>query len=216
MLGHYRDSDRVSLVEGRPFERELQELAPHFKTTSFPQVFRSTKLVPRRASFVNATIEPTRTLTPNYASMVRAAPPPQPALDGAPSTARIPVEDLRPDQPNLVVCRNGSGQRVDRPLQITSRVRVDALKHLKYCNQFHIVGSCPYERCTHQHGPRLPDRDIVNLMCIARLSPCPRGLQCDSETCVSGHQCPWDNCSGSGCRFPQDRHGVDTNIIMTE
>ncbi|GAB1198299.1 hypothetical protein APSETT444_007614 [Aspergillus pseudonomiae] len=41
VLGPHRESDRISLVEGPSFAREMKELAPYFATTSFPDVFRN-------------------------------------------------------------------------------------------------------------------------------------------------------------------------------
>ncbi|KAJ5992059.1 hypothetical protein N7451_007783 [Penicillium sp. IBT 35674x] len=77
VLGPYRGSKRISMVEGPPFGRELRELVPDFETTSFPGVFRS-KQLSRRGSFGGTitppAITPPRTPTENYASVARAAP----------------------------------------------------------------------------------------------------------------------------------------------
>src|SRR5689334_20617234 len=56
LLGPYSGAEatcsRITMVEGAPFERELAELKDKFCTTSFPVVFRDTKLPPgRRVSF---------------------------------------------------------------------------------------------------------------------------------------------------------------------
>ncbi|KGM92213.1 uncharacterized protein PADG_11751 [Paracoccidioides brasiliensis Pb18] len=40
--------NRVTMLEGPPFERELAELKDKCHTTSFPTVFRDTKLPPTR------------------------------------------------------------------------------------------------------------------------------------------------------------------------
>jgi hypothetical protein len=98
-------------------------------------------------------------------------------------------------------------------LQFSKKRKVEVLKQHKFCNQFHILGSCSWGKfCTHKHEPRLVGQEVVDLMWIARLSLCPKGLKCDDERCVNGHQCPNKNCMGRGCRFP---HGVDTNIVIS-
>jgi hypothetical protein len=73
------------------------------------------------------------------------------------------------------------------------------------------LGSCFYGKdCSHKHEPRLAAQEVIDLMCIARLSPCSKGLRCDDERCFSGHRCPRENCKVIGCKFP---HEVDTRIV---
>lgn len=52
-------------------------------------------------------------------------------------------------------------------------------------------------------------------MYIARFSVCSRGLQCEDESCTSGHRCIQRNCPGAafGCKFGAEMHGVDTKIV---
>ncbi|GLA47858.1 hypothetical protein AnigIFM63604_002795 [Aspergillus niger] len=51
ILGSHQGSNRISLVQGAPFAWEMEQLASEFQTTSFPEVFRSTKLPSRASSF---------------------------------------------------------------------------------------------------------------------------------------------------------------------
>lgn len=205
------------MVEGPPFGRELKELVVDFETGSFPGVFRSTKLSRRVLSggiITPLAITPPRTPTANYASMARAglAVPTVSALPRDSSTpADPPMRATRASNPRLVVCRNVNGERVDSPLHYSTRAKLEVLKQHKFCNQFHILGICSYgeRRCTHKHEPKLIEQDVTDLMCVARLSPCPRGLRCDDESCVHGHRCP-KNCTLQSCKFP---HGVDTKIV---
>jgi hypothetical protein len=95
-------------------------------------------------------------------------------------------------------------------LHYSTKRKLEVLKQHKFCNQFHILGVCSYGgACTHKHEPRLIEQDVIDLMCVARLSACPRGLRCFDERCVMGHQCP-KNCILQSCKFP---HGVDTTIV---
>lgn len=177
LLGAYRGSNHISLVEGPPFPSELRDLASEFKTTSFPSVFRSKKLS-RRVSFGSKTvvqaITPPRTPASNYASIARTAPL---LSDGSSSLTKPLTKKLIPRSALLGVQRNVNGERVDCPLQLSSKAKLDVLKQHKFCHQFHILGSCSYgEFCTHRHEPRLLDHDVIDLMWIARLSPCSKGL----------------------------------------
>jgi hypothetical protein len=211
VLGSHRGSDRISLVEGPPFARELRDLASEFQTTSFPKVFRSKKMS-RNVSFggITTTAIPTppRTPTSNYATVAKRNSP-------ISNDTSLPVDSsLRTtitNTPKLVVCKNANHERVDSPLQISAKGRIDYLKQQKYCNQFHILGHCLWGvSCTHKHDPRLVEQDVVDLMWIARLSACPKGLQCVDEDCVNGHRCPHRSCTAWGCKFP---HGVDSIIV---
>ncbi|OJJ72416.1 hypothetical protein ASPBRDRAFT_175487 [Aspergillus brasiliensis CBS 101740] len=51
ILSSHQGSNRISLVQGAPFAWEIEQLASEFQTTSFPEVFRSTKLPSRASSF---------------------------------------------------------------------------------------------------------------------------------------------------------------------
>jgi hypothetical protein len=208
MLRPHRGSDRISLIEGPPFERDLKALTDEFKTTSFENVFRPTKLPSSSpgVSFSEASRVST-TPPPNYASMARSVPQPQSETsDGYVITNGIPG--------SLRVCRNAQGQRVDRLLRFSSKGKLEVLKKHKFCNQFHILGSCNWgESCTHRHGRKLFDSDVIGLMLIARLSACPRGLRCDDERCVNGHCCPREGCEGNDCKFPKELHGIDNRIV---
>lgn len=214
VLGPHRESKRISMVEGPPFGRELKELAAGFETTSFPGVFRSRQLS-KRGSFGGTitppAITPPRTPTENYASVARAAPAvPEVSVNNS-IPANLPMRATKASNPRLVVCRNANGERVDSPLHYSTKGKLEVLKQQKFCNQFHILGTCSYEErgCTHKHEPRLDEQDVINLMCVARLSACPRGLRCDDKSCVHGHRCPKD-CTLPTCKFP---HGVDTRIV---
>ncbi|PYH93340.1 hypothetical protein BO71DRAFT_327898 [Aspergillus ellipticus CBS 707.79] len=75
LLGSHRESNRISLVQGPPFAWEMSQLAKDFQTTSFPNVFRSTKLPVRASSFSAAA---TRS--------ANKSPPPRVSTSPTPST----------------------------------------------------------------------------------------------------------------------------------
>lgn len=154
---------------------------------------------------VTPAITPPRTPTPNYASVAKTA------AEDLTKTTNPPTGIPKPNNPKLFVCKNASGQRVDAQLRFSSKSNIETLKQNKFCNLFHILGSCSYgETCTHKHGPKLKGEEVTDLMWIARLSSCQKGLGCDDENCVSGHRCPQKICTVQGCKFP---HDVDTRIV---
>jgi hypothetical protein len=202
--------ENITLLEGRPFAHELAELASRFFSTSFPDVFRSTQLPRRRVSF---TTTPPRTPTENYAAVARNAPLTLPSSSSIPSgsMAGPSPNDVRSrSQSNVAV--NAQGQRVDLPLHI-SNINVGALKKEKYCNMYHILGRCGYVNCEYKHGTQLTGQNLQTLRHIARLSPCPIGLECRDETCISGHRCTKNfSCTDMNCWFG-DMHRIDTTPV---
>jgi hypothetical protein len=207
-LGRHRGSRRISLVEGPPFASEMRQLAEDFETSTFERVFMSRKLKPaRKVSFGEATaITPPRTPTPNYASAAKTPPLPL-------STALATAPTSHTPKGSLPIAFNAKGHRVDRPVRTSSKDTVNTLKRKKLCNPFHILGSCPYNNCSHKHGLALSAQERLDLISIARLCVCFNGLSCEDPKCICGHRCPWDNCTGKDCRFPEDMHRVDTKIV---
>jgi hypothetical protein len=210
LLRQHQQSDRISLVEGPPFAFEIRQLADKYTTTAFKTVFMSTKLKPDVRSPVVLTPPAT---PPNYASAARAIPLSPPTM----SIIHHPANDIA--KAVLSVCLNAKGQRIDQPLLVSTKDTVNALKKRKLCNQFHILGSCNYAKCSHMHGPRLNSRDLTNLMYIARSSPCYNGLDCRYVKCISGHRCALGRgCSNNdweSCKFNEEMHHGDTVIVET-
>ncbi|KAL3472275.1 CCCH zinc finger DNA binding protein [Aspergillus californicus] len=201
----------ISLVEGPPFARAMKDLSISFDTTSFENIFMTDKLKPRKASFGPTTTPPTTpTPTPNYA-LAAKTPSLQQTL--APTTRTLGQGLVKP---TLSVCVNSQGERVDRPLRISPKETINSLKSQKLCNVFHILGPCPYTGCAHEHGPALGSQELIDLIFIARATPCYTGLACRDIDCISGHRCTFgEKCFYSNCRFDDSMHEVDTVITRT-
>ncbi|KAG5288781.1 CCCH zinc finger DNA binding protein [Histoplasma capsulatum G186AR] len=235
LLGPYSSTTdfckRVTMLEGPPFEKELAQLKDKYRTTSFPTVFRDTKLPPiRRVSFSATPIyEPNPTKSPpSYASAASFSSSP-PAYNGSRPSTPAPVEKT-PGSPSgangpawfngngtvcgVAVLKNKHGQRVDSPIKPSSSI-VQSLKSRKLCNPYHLLGTCHFLACKHEHGERLNDKMMEALRYVARLAPCPSGLECEDENCYSGHRCPNNPCHRPNCHFPKEMHGVDTKICKT-
>lgn len=224
-------SKRITMVEGPPFAFELRSLAEKFQTTSFTSIFRKTKLPTRKVSFSETpptspalTYASAAAVTGNSASNGSKSPRMSPVPAGAvlaPLTSPpVQLEQHQYQYPYqhqkkqlmMPVYQNNKGERVDMPLKPVEGI-IKLLKQRRLCYQYHLLGDCGYNTCTHGHGTRLSSaRELEALRFMARLSPCGIGLGCDLETCVAGHQCPRPGCQGGDCRFPREMHGVDKRI----
>ncbi|KAL8822066.1 MAG: hypothetical protein Q9191_007191 [Dirinaria sp. TL-2023a] len=135
--GNEKINRRVTMLEGPPFAQELSQLVQKFGTCSFPAVFRSTKIPPRRVSF-SAT--PPGSPSPKLGSWASAV-----AIGAAAASTfeRAPVDLQRINGSKDSVLRNSKGQRVDPPLVVSPNL-VNVLKARKLCNFHHLAGHCPY------------------------------------------------------------------------
>jgi len=201
-VGDSSKSKRIILIEGPPFVKELAGLKDKFLVACFPDIFRHTKLPPRRVSFSKT---PPTTPIPNALSYTAIASP-------------VDAAAVRPDGPSATVparkkyplLKNGRGQRLDAVISPPQSL-VWVLRDKKLCNPFHILGECTYPDCIFIHGARLDEKGIEARRLLARQAPCSSGLHCEDEKCLSGHQCPDRACAriGKGCRFAPEMHRVD-------
>lgn len=195
--------NKITMVRGPPFVRELAELLEHFVFTSFEGVFSSKSSTKRRPS------------SPKTAS----ATPPLNNVDIAKITAPLmlqsPINGIsQPKQPYFRILRNKNGERVDQ-IVIHSPSIVDRLLHKRLCHAHHLLGQCNFSKCQHQstHQLTINDDEWRALRNIARRTRCQRGLACSERNCVLGHQCLKDCLPGAGCRFSPSLHGVDVHVV---
>lgn len=210
--------DRISLVEGPPFESEMAQLKVRFQVVSIGTVFCSSKLqvAPKLpspggslanrspiASPASAFIQPL-----NYATTAVSG-----SANGAQKILSMRSPETRESAPSTIL-RNRNGARIDprRPTRI-SDTEMMHIKKQKYCNLFHLKGSCIYTKCTHEHGGKLNAGQIEILRYVARMTPCSSGLGCTNVTCILGHACPRLPCGMKDCRFPKAMHDVDANVV---
>lgn len=205
-VGDSSKSKRIVLIEGPPFAKDLARLKEKFLVASFPDIFRDTKLSPRRVSFSTT---PPRTPTPTALSYSATVARPVDAAEVRTSNAYVPAAtaSARRDFPLL---QNSRGQRLDSIIN-PPQTLVGALRDKKLCNPFHILGECPYSKCFFLHGVRLDAKCIEARRLLARQAPCSSGLQCIDGKCLLGHQCPDKACAriGRDCRFTPEMHNVD-------
>ncbi|CAG7930160.1 unnamed protein product [Penicillium olsonii] len=233
---------RVSLVEGLPLEKEFDDFRQQdYRITQFPDVFRTTKIVPNVPSWTAPwkSAIPSRTLlTPSPTQQFQTpAPLSRTSTSTSVSNLGVPLAPItnKPDpsdfqvvrpkvlgtSPPKVVERNKYGQRVDRlDFKSIPRDDLNKLKKLKLCNYHFLLGECPNEEsCYHDHDRKLSRQDLHILSAIARMTPCRFGLECDDVECIYGHRCPQSEPGkktcfrGDSCRFEPVAHGIDTNIV---
>lgn len=236
MEGTLADRDligRVTLIEGVPFEKDLETIKSSFRVTKFPEVFRSTKIASVWAPWKAAVAtKPRAVLTPSpnqgaaspsWNSAAAAPPTNNGPMSGSQASSSSEFQVVRsragPSPPNTVE-RNKYGQRVDRvDFKTVPRDELNRIKKLKLCNFHFLQGECPNENCHHDHSRRLTKNELFILKAIARMTPCRFGLECDDPDCMYGHRCPQsepgkkDCYWGSNCRFDTAAHGIDTNIV---
>jgi hypothetical protein len=207
LLGPHVDSPKITLLEGPPFEREIQEIARRLSSTLFPGIFRTSKL-PTRNEILLSTAP--RMPMPDYAAAARTP------LATPESSIILAAQANRAQQGTTPrVPRNSLGQRIDSRLNASQQL-VTWLKAQKLCNEYHLLGSCEYGNlCSHPHGPRRTGPELLALKQLARTRPCWEGTLCEDEGCIYGHCCPRVTCQGQNCKFPSSLHGIDQTIAQT-
>lgn len=207
---------RVSLVEGLPLEKEFNDFRhQNYRITQFPEVFRSTGILPSlltgstRVAPWKSTLPSRNMLTPSPTQQSQTpAPLSRTSTSTSMSNLGVPLATItnksdpsdfqvvRPKAPGTTppktVERNKYGQRVDRlDFKSIPRDDLNKLKKLKLCNYHFLLGECPNEEsCYHDHDRKLSRQDLHILSAIARMTPCRFGLECDDVECIYGHRCP--------------------------
>ncbi|KAI9827352.1 MAG: hypothetical protein M1819_006995 [Sarea resinae] len=211
--------EKITLLEGPPFERELVTLRNIYKSTKFNGLFRTSKI---------NVYQPQQSQLASPPGILRSVSNIMPSLPPPPSTwasaamqapAYVASPPATPQPTTQGVPRNKYGERVD-PEPKYDRNDVKRIKSLKLCNVHHLRGDCPYgDECSHDHTYKLTKSELETLKYIARLAPCRYGKECDDPECIYGHRCPLgkpgsrDCIFGDKCRFPEELHGVDTNVV---
>ncbi|PWY96343.1 hypothetical protein BO94DRAFT_580200 [Aspergillus sclerotioniger CBS 115572] len=243
ILSPHQGSNRISLVQGAPFAWEMEQLASEFQSTSFPEVFRSTRLPSRASSFSarstasansspcssptkaknnSSLVTPPTTSTGDYATMAKSNLKASSSKRSKKSKISVITFDISSSYDTHShfnsVQLNSQSQRIDPPLRPSSYKNMIKLRNGKYCNRYHILGECvPDNECSHQHGCKLSDHDALDLRCISRTNVCPNDAYCTDEKCISGHQCPWEYRNGHSiedCKFPREMHEVDRTVAI--
>ena len=208
--------ERITLLEGARFEKAFADLERRLRTRRFDDVFRKEKLEPvsQKGSFSRAPPRsPGLALRTPLPAVEQSCPAPKEPgatiVAGGSSGFRVSSVASPLIPLNNAVLRNANGQRIDSPLRYSPTL-VSDLKPRKLCNRFYLLGDCSYDPCQHTHSAKLKPEQLNALRHIARLTLCSWGSECEDESCLSGHSCPWNPCLwGRDCKFPKELHNVD-------
>lgn len=154
-------SERITLLEGRPFPPSIKALG--FKrTTRFPTLFRGPWAPSPNGTLSSSSSPPT--ISPVF------------------SIKAVQSERLGPVEVNSV------GLRYDRPLQVDQAL-VEKLKRANLCQWLFLRGECV--GCVRNHGTRpLTDAQFDSLWSMARQGRCFKdrnGGSCSDPKCIYGH-----------------------------
>lgn len=208
-LGDLSANDRITLLEGVPFEKELTMLKSKYKTTKFEGLFRTTKINVYQQQYPPQLTPPQ--LTPvqsQYQSPyqpVMARPSPAPSSNAssmnpmatswattAVSNATRIVSPPPTPQPTpaavQTIPRNRHGQRIDPVVKFDAN-EVERVKKLKMCNVHFLRHDCIFgDDCTHDHSYKPNKNEVQTLRHVARMTPCKFGTECDEIKCIYGHR----------------------------
>ncbi|OKL57575.1 hypothetical protein UA08_07009 [Talaromyces atroroseus] len=228
---------RISLIEGIPFDKELDNIKDTFRITRFSDVFRGTKIsaspiTSAKTPVKNAMLSPhprsaslTRTSTNTSTSSATPTSWSSWASITASNPGDVALQALKPANTSVapktpVVERNKLGQRIDRmDFKSISKEELSRIKKMKLCNLFYLLGECPNTNCYHDHDYKLSKEEKDVLRAVARMTPCHFGMTCDDPKCIYGHRCPQSEVGkkechwGSSCRFEPAQHGIDLAIV---
>jgi hypothetical protein len=124
--GDKSKSSRIILIEGPPFAEELAKLKDKFLVAHFPNLFRATKLTPRRVSFSTTPPPSPSPKAPSYAATI-ASPVATTAvgINGSYYPLTNTTIPVRKDYP---VLQNSKGQRLDAIINPTQSTRANSEK----------------------------------------------------------------------------------------
>ncbi|MCJ1265236.1 hypothetical protein MMC22_005111 [Lobaria immixta] len=203
-LGDLSANDRITLLEGVPFEKELTMLKSKYKTTKFDGLFRTSKINVYQQQYPpQLTPVQSQYQSPYQPVMTRPSPTPSSnpssmnpmatswATTAVSNATRIVSPPPTP-QPTPVVVqtipRNRHGQRIDPVVKYDAN-EVERVKKLKMCNVHFLRHDCIFgDDCTHDHAYKPNKNEVQTLRHVARMTPCKFGTECDEIKCIYGHR----------------------------
>jgi hypothetical protein len=223
---------RVALLQSVPTNVNIP-----FKTVSFSEVFRTSKIMTNipvmtpRTETPASTVENgigqlpvTRSRNDSLASSVSAANAPggKSWAKRAQEVATLPQTSTVQRPVDVPTRRyNVKGQRIDPPFN-NDWEALNRVKKIKMCNMHYLhPDGCKWsdERCPHTHTYPATDAEKEILKSVSRETACNNGGTCSDLICVYGHRCPYPAAKegsmrglgcvkGDKCRFPREMHGI--------
>ncbi len=199
--------DRITLLEGVPFERELAMLKTKYDHIRFQGLFRTAKVTLHPQQYLSqqqplpivqpqyqSPYQPTvarssSALTSNPSTMNPMAASWATAATSVPNHIASPPPTPQPTPPSSkIIPRNRYGQRVD-PVMNYDKLEVQRVKKIKMCNVHYLRNDCSFgDGCTHMHTYEPNKNELQTLRYVARMTPCRFGSDCDDPQCIYGHR----------------------------
>lgn len=222
--------NHLVLLEGVPFETKLAALQPRFKTMTFDNIFRSTKLAPPKpppgvvlpplvkveSKKTSSNTSASSTPHLNWATVTAQAHsnPTNGSQAASSSPATITAKPVTKSgsasttgstsgkASNKSFSTNRLGERIDRTDETIANYEIQKVKKLKLCNTFYLQGQkCTSNHCTHRHDYPISNWERKCLREVARMTPCYYRTECDDPDCIYGHRCPQSKPNESGCYY---------------
>ncbi|KXL49717.1 hypothetical protein M433DRAFT_114820 [Acidomyces richmondensis BFW] len=209
------DCQRIILLRGLPFTRDMELIAGRLCTISDHSLFRDTDFSGPTSS---TDTPPCRRDSPiaSYAVALAAAQKPGALLSNnvTVNTNGI-INDVSARSPKelQMIKFNKDGQRIDEPVKYDKQLRQRFLTMEKKLCLDNYLAHCNRPVCHFSHEEVLTTAGRNTLLWMARMTPC-QYTDCNYASCYLGHRCPWDgHCDKPDCRFGKDMHNVDMRVV---
>ena len=182
---------------------------PSTQAPSTPTTFTQAPSTPAPTTQAPTPQEPSSPALPIRASLL-------PAFPGQSAAEQTSTRHI---DPQTMIPRNSSGQRVDPRVEALAWL-VNEARSRKVCYGYHLNGNCGWHPlpCPRTHlTPNLNVHQLNALQFLARGIPCAKGSTCLDWKCCFGHRCPFgERCNRIGvrdCRFSADMHFANTKVV---
>jgi len=169
---HREMMNKIVLLEGPPFARELEALP--FEKIKYADVFSPEKFDSyqiQRPPVVGPPPGLYSTVAPpgSYAAAVNTTPPSPPSSKSSPA--------------------------LQKATPVLSETAVRKIKSLqpKPCNNHYLKGECTWDECRFSHDYKLKPDEIQAMKKLAGLKPCNYGKDCINEKCYYNHDVDSDD-----------------------
>ncbi|OJJ51198.1 hypothetical protein ASPZODRAFT_127223 [Penicilliopsis zonata CBS 506.65] len=220
---------RISLIEGTPFEQDLEAIRSAYRVMRFQDLFRDSKITPAAGPWkapvaqapqpiptpspsvglsvltrtpTNTTTASSNTSAPAVSAIVAAnAPKPKPTNEQTVLSKPTTATEIEVQQLKTIP-RNRYGQRIDKfEFKNIPRDEINRIKKMKLCNSHFLLGGCSSDNCYHNHKYKLSKKEAHILQAIAHMTPCRFGSECDDLDCIYGHRCPYGQPGKKDCFY---------------
>jgi len=175
---HREMMNKIVLLEGPPFARELEALP--FEKIKYADVFNPEKFdayqIPRSAPAVG----PPPGLLPSQMKVYNPIAPP--------SSYAAAVNTTPPSPPS-----SKSSPALQKATPVFSETAIkDAVRRIKSlqpkpCNNHYLKGECTWDECRFKHDYKLKPDELQAMKKLAGLKPCNYGKDCINEKCYYNH-----------------------------